>query len=622
MSVSASVDYFSYRMNFPPGESRQHTQTLTNNNNFAIEVNATVPAGFTLNSTSCTQVNSTLINCVIAPSATKEYTITSPSSCTENTKYNSYLTSNSTFSASFTFVCIPDIKITDCKIEYGHGDANYLDNSQLYISNESVTIFNLLRVWNIGHFLSPNEDATNATATCTYQDYPVRTYGRVEIFQFTGGVNGTFFWRLIEGGYWFRIGVVSQDVSGLSNGEYYNVSCTQLTYNFTHHRVVANTTNCNLEIRSQEPFTFTVADHPTLTGKSILTITNNEKYNTYDLSFDKLLSSAEHTESYQQLNSGESISYVIDEATACNSTIFFIPSWQINSWTPTYYTQTIDCSYNASFEGINAPILYIQTNPDDSSADLNWTDVEATTYNIYRTTDVDNFSSTPYVTGLTSLNWTDYNANTSQKYFYKVEAVKSGATNMSSEIGCKYEYRLYSNSDTLKGKNFVTLACNKSYNAEQFLQESVNSSYLTQLNRWDDNELENYQSHPRGSGVNNFNLTIGVGYEIFFTKSENFTITGYAITTPANLSLYSNSDSLKGKNFAGLPYTTTEHNAESFIQGTVNGSYITQLNRWDDNELENYQSHARGSGVNNFNMSDIGRGYEVFTTATEVYTPT
>ena len=79
--------------------------------------------------------------------------MTSPSSCTEGTIYKSYLTSNSSFSEEFVFVCIPDNKITDCKVEYGPGDANYLPNNQPYISNESVTLFNLVRVWNIGHYL-------------------------------------------------------------------------------------------------------------------------------------------------------------------------------------------------------------------------------------------------------------------------------------------------------------------------------------------------------------------------------------------------------------------------------------------------------------------------------------
>ena len=103
------------------------------------------------------------------------------------------------------------------------GDANYLSNDQLYISNESASIFNLVRVWNIGQYLTPDEAAINATIECQYENYPVRTYGRVEIDYGTSAINGTFWWDVIESGYWFRIGVVSQDVSGKSVGNYYNV---------------------------------------------------------------------------------------------------------------------------------------------------------------------------------------------------------------------------------------------------------------------------------------------------------------------------------------------------------------------------------------------------------------
>jgi len=34
--IYAQTDYFSYRMNFPPGESRQHLQTITFTGNLTI----------------------------------------------------------------------------------------------------------------------------------------------------------------------------------------------------------------------------------------------------------------------------------------------------------------------------------------------------------------------------------------------------------------------------------------------------------------------------------------------------------------------------------------------------------------------------------------------------------
>ncbi|MBD3249053.1 hypothetical protein GF336_03335, partial [Candidatus Woesearchaeota archaeon] len=401
-----SIDYFTDRMNFPDGESRSHTQNITNTESDSVQVNASIPSSFTLDSTDCIQINATLISCNIPPGQTRYYKMDSPSSCTESTLYSSELKSNSSFEEEFTFVCIPDNKITDCKVEYGHGDANYLSNSQLYISEETATIFNLLRVWNIGHFLQPDEAAEDATITCQYEHYPVRTYGRVEVDYYPNSINGTFHWEEIVSGYWFRIGVMSQEISGKSIGDYYNVTCNQLTYKFDHHQVIADPSSCNLEIRSSEPFVFTFSDHPTLENKSILKITNNEKYPVYDISFDRLLGGTLHTETYQQLNTGESVSYTIDESTSCNSTIFFIPSWYVNSLKPRYYTQQIDCSsinHPPTLDPIGDQTAYINIT---FTLDINATDIDGdnitfidntTLFNIVPQTGLINF--TPTTTG-------------------------------------------------------------------------------------------------------------------------------------------------------------------------------------------------------------------------------
>jgi len=359
-----AMDYFSDRMNFPPGESRQHKQTLANTGSDAIEINATVPFGFSASTTDCSLINSTLFSCVIGAGSSKYYKITSPANCAEGTIYKSSLTSNSSFSADFTFVCIPDNKITDCKVEYGHGDANYLPSDQLYISNETATIFNLMRVWNIGHYLVPDEDAINATLQCRYEKYPIRTYGRVEIDYDNSGINGTFLWNEIEGGYWFRIGVVSQDVGGKSNGDYYNISCSDMTYKFTHEQVVANSTTCDLEIRSTEPLSCTYVPHPVFTNKAIITLTNIEKYSVYDLSFSRILNGIEHAETYQQLDSGNSISYVVDNYSVGSIGVFYIPSWYINSLHPVYYEQQLNCTNQTP--AVNNPPYLSQSIPDQA----------------------------------------------------------------------------------------------------------------------------------------------------------------------------------------------------------------------------------------------------------------
>lgn len=382
--VSANVDYFSSRMNFPTDESRTHVQTLTNNFGSSVVVNATIPSGFTVDSTDCTTVNSTLLSCTIPSSGSRTYTLSSPSSCTDGTVYKSKLRGN--LSAEFVFVCIPDNKIADCKVEYGHGDANYLD--ELYISDETATIFNLVRVWNIGHYLTPNEDAINATIKCQYENYPVRTYGRVEVAHGDDEINGTYLWTRIEGGYWFRIGVLSQEVSGKSVGDTYDVDCNQLEYWFEHTRVIANYSTCDLEVREKEPLFCNATAHPVFTDKIIVTFFNQEKYGIHDMSFDKSLDGLKHTETYQFLDNGDSVSYVMDNSSADNIDVFFIPSWYANSLKPKYYKQNLNC-FNASI--LNIPPVagpdipdfawLINTNKTDAfDLDDHFSDVDNLTY--------------------------------------------------------------------------------------------------------------------------------------------------------------------------------------------------------------------------------------------------
>ena len=117
-------------------------------------------------------------------------------------------------------------------------------------------------------------------------------------------------------------------------------------------------------------------------------------------------------------------------------------------------------------------------------------------------------------------------------------------------------------------------------------------------------------------------MLLGRGYLLFVTLNNTFTLTGYAINQSVSLNITSSSDTLKGKNLVGLPFTSTGHTAETFIQGTTNGTYITQLDRWTNPQVENWQSHPRGSTVNNFTMGVRGLGYLVFTTFNETYTPT
>jgi len=337
--AASAFDYFTYRTNFEPGSSKTHVQQMTFSGNLTI----ILPPDFTFTSSTDSYTTSgSNYTWQSNTSTTINYTITSPSNCTEGDIYKSNIYNNNTWIDEFTYVCIDDIKVVDYKVEYGHGCGNYLAQDEPYISNESATLFNLVRVWNIGGYLDPDEDAINATITCYYEDYPVRTYGRAEI-SYGEPMNGTFFWDLIYGGYWFRIGVLSQDVSGKAVGDTYSVNCTHLTYDFSHQRVVANFPNYTLNVRSPEP----IIKNTTLSGsKEIVTLTNNEQYPVYDLVLDFIVDGFVETNHLVKLDPGQSVIYYADPGT--NTTVSFVPSWQRHCFAPEYYQQILQNSTNAT----------------------------------------------------------------------------------------------------------------------------------------------------------------------------------------------------------------------------------------------------------------------------------
>ncbi len=326
--------YFSDQMNFQPNEARSHAHEITFTGNITIEI----PTGFTLsNYTNGATLNGDNITWSSAASNTVNFTLISPSNCTEGDIFESKIYAEDMFYDEFTYVCIPDSKVVDFKVEYGHGNANYISNNELYISNESATLFNLIRVWNIGHYLNPNEPATEANIECAFEkNYTIRTYGRTNVTYSGENITANFYWDNIEGGYWFRIGVVSQDVKDKAVGNYYNVSCGDLTYKYEHQQVKAEFQNYGLEVRTTEPFNITVES-----ASSTLkyTINNTEKYPVYSVYFDRLINGYTKTEYIPKLEPGRHIQYEADNTASYNLTIFFVSSWYRNSRNPQYYTQ-------------------------------------------------------------------------------------------------------------------------------------------------------------------------------------------------------------------------------------------------------------------------------------------
>lgn len=323
-------------MNFPTNEARVHVQTI----NATGDVTAKIPSGFSYSSCTggCGVVGSDITWAGLASSVVN-YTLTSPASCTSGTRYTSDVYEGVNIVASFVFVCISDSNVADYKVEYGHGCGNYLDTN--VISNESAMLFNLIRVWNIGNYLSPNEDAKNVSINCTFENYPVRTYGRVDIAYNPNSINASFKWQELQGGYWFRIGVLSQDVSGKAVGSTYNVSCNPLTYTFLHEKVEAGFSNYTLNIRSYLPFQITAQEDASNAGKAIYSIKNNETYNIYDMDINFAVGNVTANSHYALLRPNKTISYRVSVENNTNITIFFTPEWLVNCFSKKVIGQSV-----------------------------------------------------------------------------------------------------------------------------------------------------------------------------------------------------------------------------------------------------------------------------------------
>ena len=391
--------YFNDRMNFPPGESRLHQHDITFSGNLTI----TKPSAFGLAGASGTpSIAGDNISWDSAVSITVYLNLTSPAACTEGERYIAGIYLNGSLVDEFIYVCTPDDKVLDWKVEYGHGDGNYL--SDPYISNDTITLFNLLRVWNIGHYLVPNEDAEDARMRCYFEDYTVRTHGHGDLFYNGSSPVMDFAWDYIYGGYWFRIGVLSQDFTGKPVGDFYNVSCSELVYDFDHQQVRVPGMNYSLEVRSCDALQISFADYPEDVSKIRVEVKNIEKYPLFDLYFKKIVDGFSEEQHVIQLFTGEIAGFLTDRNNTYNFTFSFIPSWYRNSLKPQYCVQSF--FFNGSMAPMIGPALipditiledsvytgldlddYV-ADPDDPDASLNWTTSPAENLTI----DIDNIT--------------------------------------------------------------------------------------------------------------------------------------------------------------------------------------------------------------------------------------
>lgn len=344
-TVSFALQYASDRLNFQESTSYNHTQTLTNDAYYAILLNVTIPSGFTLAAASSGNANtSSWVAWNVTANATVTYALQSPSQSSSfyGTTYKSDIYVNSQFLDSFIFVMYKDLDIVDFKIEKGHGDSNYFygnkDGGYPYIGNESTTLFSILRVWNINQKFNSTEKATNAEMTCAFPNENILTKGRVDQLACSGSYcNATFFFDDVTS-YWWRSGVLSQQFSR-AYGNNYTVNCSNLTYSYTHGRVVTKPTGFSLEARNTDPFNITLTN---TTTQYIFRITNNEKYPVTNLQFDFDVGSQKSIQTLQDLQPGQTVQYAVYLKGTGNMTLTadFVPSWEQTSLKPIHYKAT------------------------------------------------------------------------------------------------------------------------------------------------------------------------------------------------------------------------------------------------------------------------------------------
>jgi len=271
-----------------------------------------------------------------------------------------------------------------------------------------------------------------------------------------------------------------------------------------------------------------------------------------------------------------------------------------------------------------------------SDIPLNWTNItNAASYTVYYTDDLcemmslnlNNVSSAiSNVSGITDINWTDSNAPDNQTRYYSVSSVRGISENLSEDIVVKHTYIFFgatASTNDNNRKNWVSMAFNRSYDAETFIQEVPDGKGI-RVKRLDrpNNSSYTYITHNKG-GPNNFTMSMGEGYEVEVSNNVNYTVAGDAITSALTYGLFGEPTSTNDNNrktwIGTRQCMNNASDAETFIQGVPNNSGIRvkKLDR-PNNTTYTYITHNK-AGPNNFTM-DLGYGYEIEVSADESYT--
>ncbi|MBT3297654.1 hypothetical protein HN385_01920 [archaeon] len=283
-----------------------------------------------------------------------------------------------------------------------------------------------------------------------------------------------------------------------------------------------------------------------------------------------------------------------------------------------------------SSEYLGPEFLTGTLNEDNESTDLNWSFVnDADYYNIYYSENISeimtlNLDSIPptvtKIINVSATNWTDYNASEVQKKYYTVSSVEGNNEGLCQDIPVgKFTYYYTAPVSGTYGtlaSNRISIYLNKSYTAEEFLQEIPGSLNPT-ITRMDKsfNNGEYFTTHVRGlSDGNNYNLDISRGYQITVDNYFNQSIVGKVYSPEYRLN-YTAPNSTYGtlaSNWKGIFDVNKIYTAESFLQ-EIPGNLNPTISRLDksDGSGEYLTTHVRGlSDGNDFNMN-LGIAYSI-----------
>ncbi len=337
----ASASYFYEPMNFEPDVDTNHSFTAL----ISGEINVTLPQGFELISGSLTGNNS--VDFIFSKNSSN---VSSPEVFVGNIYVDGSLLE------SYYLLSTYDRNIVDVKSEVNHGNFNFL--SEGIIGTNPLLMFNLVRIWGIGADLY-NEPLQNIRFNCTIPNIVPQTLDSKYISHY-GGSNITLSGSLsrMEGFSLFRIFVFSQAVN-LDVGETYNIVCGDLTYDFTHTRVIAKIPDTTFIADSLEPLIISKVDRDDYV---LYTILNNGSYDIRNVEFLFDFGNGILRKELDELKSGDFVNYnlVADDSGQINVSARFVPQWMFNSRSPSYILQESIDSYTTTnpFYNINSSLYF------------------------------------------------------------------------------------------------------------------------------------------------------------------------------------------------------------------------------------------------------------------------